>query len=169
MCIANLVLTYGVIRRLREHTTTLSRLTTPGRPGPAILAPGSEVPEFTAVTTEGVRLTRDWLSAESVVAFLSPDCRPCKEQLPLFVSYAAGFPGGRDRLLAVVVGSEENAAEAVGQLGASAHVVVTGDSGTDITRAFSVSGFPAFITVGEDGTVRTSGYTVADLPVATRA
>jgi thiol-disulfide isomerase/thioredoxin len=167
LCLLNLLITSGITRRLREHSAILSRLAAggtgdPDGQGPELPRPGSVVAEFRTVSTHGVQLTRDTLPTNSVVGFFSPDCAPCREQLPLFVTYAADRPGESDRFFAVVAGNGDKVAEAVAQFGDSAHVV-TGHAGTEISRAFSVGVYPTFVVLGANGAIRASFHRVAEL------
>ncbi|GAB3141508.1 hypothetical protein GCM10027290_14370 [Micromonospora sonneratiae] len=156
----NLLLTFGVIRRLREHTEQLSEL----RHGSdIILRAGATVGEFVADTTDGTQVSLDLLTGRTVVSFFSPHCAPCKERMPEFIRYAGTVPGGRAQVLAVVVGTPEDAAESVAALTPVARVVVEPDGGA-VSRAFAINGFPALCLVDEGGTVLASGSTLDDLP-----
>ncbi|MEV4868065.1 TlpA disulfide reductase family protein [Streptomyces syringium] len=150
LCTLDLILTLGVIKRLREHTALLSEVSgnLPGRP--PVLAVGAEIGEFTAVTVDGEVLTRASLAGDTLVAFFSPNCEPCQEMLPKFVAHARAAGGGRDRVLAVVVGATDRAAGQVAELSPVARVVVEG-SDTALTSAFEIKGFPALFTVAPNG------------------
>ncbi|MER5783999.1 TlpA disulfide reductase family protein [Streptomyces mobaraensis] len=133
---------FGVIRRLREHTALLSR-----RPdeylGPAV---GAEIGEFSATTVDGVTVSRAHLKGETLVAFFAHDCSPCHRELPNFVEYAGTHPGGRERVLAVVAGNAEEAADFLTALGPVAEVVLSERDG-QLTRAFGVEAFPTLLKV----------------------
>lgn len=165
----NLLFTVGVVRRLREHTTELASLRAgvTARPVPAddVAFPvGMPAGEFAAATLDGEPVTLAGLGDRPLVGFFSPHCQPCKEQLPAFVKYAAARPGGRDAVLAVIVGTEDEARETAERLRPVATVVVEPDVGP-IQQAFGVTGFPAFVLV-EDDRVAASDYVF--LPVADR-
>jgi hypothetical protein len=151
--VVNLLLMYGVIRRLRVHSDLLAQR---GGGAPDIIAgAGSAVGAFTASTVGGTVLNGDDLVPGTLVGFFSPGCSACVEKVPLFVD-AAARAGGQDRALAVVVGSEDGAAEYVSSLSPKATVVVE-SHGSAIERAFAVRGYPAFALVGAAGTVTVSG------------
>jgi thiol-disulfide isomerase/thioredoxin len=154
LCLLNLVLTYGVIRRLREHTELLAQRSA-GVPD-AIAGAGSTVGTFTATTVDGDELAADDLEPGTLVGFFSPGCGACVEQLPKFVDAAAAHPGGQARVLAVVVGAEEDAAEQVALLSPKARVVVA-PFGAEIEKAFAVKGYPGFALVGDARVVAVSG------------
>jgi thiol-disulfide isomerase/thioredoxin len=154
LCVLNLLLTYGVIRRLREHTELLAQ-----RPAdlPDIVAgAGSTVGRYTATTVDGDALVADDLATGTLVGFFSPGCGACVEQLPRFVDAAAAHPGGQDRVLAVVVGGEEDVAEQVAALSPKARVVVA-EHGSEIEKAFGVTGYPGYALIGAARVVMVSG------------
>ncbi|MFI1890709.1 TlpA family protein disulfide reductase [Streptomyces jumonjinensis] len=146
LCILDLILTVGVIKRLREHSEQLARL---GRGPLAALTEGDEVPAFETTTTEGDRLSRDELADGTVVAFFTPDCAACQEKKPMFLEYARTAPGGPSEVVAVVVGQPEETAAYAAELAPVAQVV-TEDMGGPMSLAFAVLGFPAVLQVARD-------------------
>lgn len=147
LCALDLILTLGVIKRLREHTDLLANS---GGMGAPALAAGEEVGAFTATTMDGEPLTGEQLAEDTLVAFFSPTCGPCKETMPKFVQYAPTVPGGRDRVLAVVVGEPDEAAGPVGALSPVARVVVENVDGA-LGEAFKVKAYPTVLKVGRGG------------------
>jgi hypothetical protein len=158
LCLLNLLLTFGVIRRLRVHTDLLSRRGGGEQPT-VMLGTGELVAEFETSTVDGRVLSRDRLSGSTLVAFFSPHCQACVEQLPRFVDRAAAVPGGREQVVAVLVGGEAETREQRERLEPVAQIVMDTPSGV-VPRAFSVVGFPAFALLEPDGTVSASGYDV---------
>ncbi len=167
--LVNLVLTLGVIRRLREHTELLSRRTQGPTPDEltSMLTRGETPAEFAATAEDGGVVTNENVAEHSLVAFMSTGCDACHQQLPQFVSYAEEFAGGRDATVVVVVGTGEVADEMIATLQPLARVVREEHEGP-ITKAFGVIGFPAYAVL-DGGTVRASGYRVDQLPAATHA
>ncbi|NUW32905.1 redoxin domain-containing protein [Nonomuraea sp. SMC257] len=167
LALANLLFTFGVVRRLREHTAELADLRS-GRLGvggtDVALPAGATVGHFEAAEVGGRSVTLTEMGERPLVGFFSPHCGPCKERLPLFAEHAATRPGGPAEVLAVVVGTPDDTAEVVEQLLPVATVVVEPDQGP-LQRAFGVSGFPAFVLV-EGGVVGASGFDFE--PVASR-
>lgn len=160
LTLVNVLFTLGVVRRLREHTAELAALRsgrTAGSDSDALALPaGSPVAAFAAESVDGRPVTIDALGDRLLVGFLSPHCAPCKERLAGFVEYAATRPAGRDAVLAVVIGTPEEAAGTVAQLRDVATVVVETDGGP-VQQAFAVTGFPAFLLV-QDGVVEASDF-----------
>lgn len=153
--VINLALIFGVIRRQREHTELLSR-NLAGEPATrGVLPPGKRPSTFSATTVDGEPVAAQGLA---LVGFLAQGCRQCRAQLPLFVRAAQATPGGRSKVLAVVVGGPEvarpddSAVSHLAQLREIAQVVVEQRDGP-IATAFQVEGFPAFCRLDADGTV----------------
>jgi thiol-disulfide isomerase/thioredoxin len=146
LCALDLILTLGVIRRLREHSAELNRVSR--GPMPSITR-GEAVTAFETVTTDGDRLSREQLVDDTVVAFFAPDCKVCREKMPKFLEYARTLPGGRRQVLAVVVGEEDECATYATMLAPVAQVVVE-EQGGPLSLAFAVIGFPALLQVARD-------------------
>ena len=82
------------------------------------------------------------------------------------LKYAREHPGGRDRVLAAVLGPDEEAATSyVADLIGVARVV-RGTEGDPLPTAFGVRGFPAFALVGTDGVVKASGTDLGEVSAA---
>jgi peroxiredoxin len=170
----NLLLTIGVVRRLREQTTELAELRDRAPTGCAetSLPVGATVAPFEAATADAHTVSLASFGERPLVGFFSPSCKPCRERLPGFVQHAGSRPGGRDAVLAVVAGTPEASADYVEQLRAVATVVVEPDQGP-VQKAFGVTGFPSFLLV-RDGEVDATDYDLApiverDVPAAATA
>ena len=151
----NLVLILGIIRRLREHTALLSRSSGGGADG--VLAAGETVADFAVRTASGELLSRDRIGRDAVVAFFSPNCRPCRERMPEFAAYAKGLAGGDTPVVAAVTGDESEGAELIAGLRPVADVVV-GEEAVRLATAFGVQGYPSFYLMEENGRVAASGH-----------
>jgi len=169
LCLVNLVLVLGILRRLREHAERLDEHHSGhgGQRDEPMASVDSTVQEFTAVAADGTALSRGWLDGVVLVGFFSLSCKPCRDFLPRFVEAASRHPGGRARTLAVVVGaSDEAAAPFVAALRPVATLIREGEQGPTM-NAFGVRGFPAFALVEEQGRIRASAFDVESLPAVT--
>jgi thiol-disulfide isomerase/thioredoxin len=159
VCLLNLLLTFGIIRRLRGQSG--------GHPNPAedlILPEGAVVPEFTARTTVGGAVSRSTVSG-GVIAFFSPGCGACEEQLPRFTDLARRLAGDEDRpVLAVLHGTEQETQEHLAALSPVAEVVVEETNGS-VGTAFAVTGYPAFALIDTDGKITAASVAVNRLPL----
>jgi hypothetical protein len=167
VAVLNLMLTVGVIRRLRTHTERLAALPAAGGfQADVAISAGERAGEFAATTTDGEPVSRDLLSGQTLVGVLSPECGACKERLPEFVSRAATFPGGRGQVLAVLAGEPSAVEEYRRQLAPVARVVIERAVDGPIAKALKVQGFPAFVLLDSTGTALDGGFDLDQLPVA---
>lgn len=163
--LVNLVLTLAMIRRLREQSG-LIRMSIEGatNPEPMMLTAGERVGSFTATTTTGDPVDRGDLRGPTLVGFLSPTCPMCLESLPGFVDRARAVPGGRDHVLAVLVGEQDEVTSLREALEPVAQVVVEYVAGP-VATAFGVIGFPALALLADDEVVA-SHFALERLPDA---
>jgi len=168
----NLLFTFGVVRRLRDHTKLLDMLYdivgAGGQGGsPGNFPPkGERVGDFAATAVDGTPVSRDVLADATVVAFMSPGCPGCQEQLPELLAWAKNQD--RERVLVVVDARSEAPDGLVGKLLPVARVIVEDDR-TPVADAFQVRSVPAFCVVGAGGEMRSVVARVSRLPVAERA
>ena len=159
LCLLDLLLTFGVIRRLREHTALLSGLA--GPPPVLGLETGKSPGAFSAVATSGEVVTdaaRLWM-----VGFFSSSCSACPERVLPFVEYVSNHRLGRDSVLAVIEGGDDEPVPYLDQLAEVALVCVE-PAGGEVARAFEVNGFPLFFLLDADSVVAVSGYDPSMLP-----
>ncbi|MET8996266.1 TlpA disulfide reductase family protein [Amycolatopsis sp. NPDC004169] len=150
VCLLNLLLTVGILRRMRAQPTAQAE-------PPFALRPGSAVGEFAVTTTDGEPLTL--ASLEGTVAFFSADCAACHETLPDFLAYARAQ--GRDNVFAIFGGDEPETVRALAEV---AHVVTAELDGGPVAAAFRNTWTPALYVVSGGKVVATAGR-VRELPV----
>ena len=161
LVVVDLVLTLGVVRRLREHSALISQaLEGTGQVADFMLPAGSRLPELRATTVDGAAAPA---AGPLLIGFFSPGCKACVQRLPGFVEYAKGFDGA---VLGVAVGAAADVDDIVGTLAPVADVVIEPPDGP-LSTALQVKGMPAMATVGPDGVVVASGYEPAALPSLT--
>lgn len=158
LCLLDLLLTFGVIRRLREQTEMLARRSS-GQQAPGLSA-GQAPGPFSAVTTTGEPVSD--AASLRLVAFFST-CPICPERVPPFAAYIRDHRVSRDSVLAVSVGSGSDPQPYLAELAPLAQICVEPEDGA-IRRAFEVTGFPWFFLLDADGVVIASGYDPASLP-----
>lgn len=160
LCLLDLLLTFGVIRRLREHNALLSTAGL-GAPEPVGLSAGELPAAFSSVTTDGE--TVSGTSGLRIVAFFSSRCSVCPEKAPPFADYLNAHGIRRDSVLAVSVGPGDVPAPYLCGLTGAAKICVEEEDG-NIAGAFKVSAYPAFVLLDADGAVAMSGHDPAALP-----
>ena len=150
----NLVLVFGVIRRLRVHTSQLEQLIKAGpRPEPMI-GVGKRPAPFAVSPLNGAPMTEVDLAAGAIVAFFSTTCKSCEEWLPKFVEAAASTRAQRLVIVAADNPAEPKVAAMVETLRPVATVAVEPEKGP-VATAFQVTGFPAMCRLDAAGRVET--------------
>lgn len=159
LCLLDLLLTFGVIRRLREHTGLLSAQ---GSTVPVLgLEAGKSPGAFSAVTTAGETVTD--AAQLRLVAFLSSSCSACPERVPSLVAYLSNYRLGRDSVLAVIQDAHDEPVPYLDQL-AEVALVCLEPAGGKVSTAFQVNGYPLFFLLDADGVVARSTYDPTMLP-----
>ncbi|MEU9254782.1 TlpA disulfide reductase family protein [Streptomyces sp. NPDC048270] len=143
----DLLLTVGVIKRLRDHANLISAKV--NEEAPAGLDIGAEVGDFSVTSADDEELTLADIEGDTLVAFFSPNCTPCKEKLPLFTEYARHFPGGPRRVLAVIAGGAEGGGRFAEALRPVARVVREDYNG-EVGAAFQAKAYPTLLLVGRE-------------------
>ncbi|MFE0529547.1 hypothetical protein ACFW0V_18300 [Micromonospora parva] len=141
----NFLLTFGVLKRLREHTALLSNEAGVS----AELGIADPVGDFAAVDIDGVPVRRELLRTETFVAFVSTSCDSCREKLPELIEHARRVPGGREQVLAVVAAGADDADAFAERLAPVARVVVE-PKGGPLSNAFRAFTYPTMMWVGPD-------------------
>ncbi|MER5623454.1 hypothetical protein [Streptosporangium sp. NPDC002544] len=141
LCVFDLLLTFAVLRRLREHTAELARLAggtrfAPYDPGVLV---GRTLP-WTDTDTDGVDRPR-------LVAFFDVNCDACHEHAPQFAVTARA-----QAAMAVISGAGPRADDLV-QMVADVSSVITAERADSLVKAVGVEAFPTFLRVGPDGTI----------------
>ncbi|NEA35961.1 redoxin domain-containing protein [Streptomyces sp. SID13031] len=162
----DLLLTLGLVKRVRTHAEVLDKLVN-ARPGPQLepgrLPPGTVVGEFAATTSDGLEVSRASFTDGAVLGFFSTWCETCAEQLPGFLAFAE--PLGRERVLAVVHGGEDQLPGLIAKLSKVAQVVVEPDNGP-IAKAVGVDAMPTMAVIDKHWRVTSSGYQADSLASA---
>lgn len=159
LCLVDLLLTFGVIRRLREHTTLLS--SRGGETTVMSLIAGETPGPFAAVTTDGKQTTGP--AGFRVAAFFSSSCSICPRRVPAFVDYLRANHVAHDAVLAVILAGADESVPYLDRLAEVARVCVQSADG-ELASAFKVVGYPAFCLLDVDGAVQAISYDPAELP-----
>lgn len=161
LCLLNLLLTFGVVRRLREHTELLGR--GGGIPDVPVLGlmAGERVAAFSAFTRSGELLTGT--GGLRVAGFFSSGCSACPEQVGPFTEYLADNRVPRDSVLSVVLAADDDLPSYADRLGDAGRVCVARPD-SEVVTAFKVSGFPAFALLDDTGALIAASFSPARLP-----
>jgi hypothetical protein len=164
LCLVDLLLTFGVVRRLREHAALLAGIQSSAVPGSG-LSDGDKPEPFTATDAEGIAVHGP--AGLGVVAFFSTTCPVCPLRAPAFVEYVRAHHPARDPVLAVITGDAGASVPYLADLMKVARVCFE-PAGGPVSQGFALKAVPAFFVLDEDGTVLTSHHDPAALPVPAR-
>jgi len=160
LCLADLLLTFGVIRRLRNHSELLAGYQAAESAIVGLRAGGIPEP-FSAVTTDGVVVNVS--SGIRLAAFFSSSCSACPERVPAFLEYARENRLDKAAVLAVMTGRTDQPAGYLPRLAGVAQICLEAEQGP-VAAAFKVIGFPAFFVLDGNGVVLGSGFDPSALP-----
>jgi hypothetical protein len=162
MTLFNLLLSLGLVRRIRQYGDLLAERQSPATAAPQLMhAVGSQISPFESATVDGDPVV---LAGRTIVAFFSPTCGGCEKAIGDFVPYAAEVSGGASQVLAVVAGrGGETADRFVSMLSSVARVVREPENGP-ASRAFGVSAVPVFGVLNDANTLEITGFRVDQLP-----
>jgi thiol-disulfide isomerase/thioredoxin len=170
LCIVDLLLTFAVLRRLREHTEHLGRLSGAGDASTGIdrdKLVGRELPEFAATTAAGTVVSRGSVAGEvELVGIFAPGCSPCHAQAPLFAEKAGGMAAGK--ALALVAGSGSDADDLVQIFGAVSDVVLAPES-VKVVNGLNIGVFPTFLRLDAAGAIVDAAVSVHGLAELSRS
>ena len=164
LCLVDLLLTFGVIRRLRQHTELLSSR---GSDVEVLGLHAGDVPAaFTALATDGRQLTGP--AGIRLAAFFSSTCSVCPRRVPDFTKYVRANQVAPGEVLAVVLAGAGESVPYIDRLAEVASVSVQSPDG-ELATAFGVLGYPAFCVLDAEGTVQAVSFDPALLPALVHA
>ncbi|GAA0941974.1 TlpA family protein disulfide reductase [Virgisporangium aurantiacum] len=170
LCIVDLLLTFAVLRRLREHTDQLGRLSGAGGASTGVdrdRLMGRELPEFSATTVEGTAVSRESMTGEvELIGIFSPGCAPCHTQAPLFTEQAGRMAAGKT--LALVAGSGSETEDLVQILKGATHVVLAPETMT-VIKGLGIGAFPTFLRLDPGGAIVDAAVSVQGLAEFSRS
>src|SRR5262245_50989604 len=92
LALLNLLLTLGMMRRLREQAELISARGSGGGIDEGVMPAGSTIGEFITSAVDDRAVTSLDLSEDTMVGFFSPQCQPCRERVPEFISLLESVP-----------------------------------------------------------------------------
>lgn len=165
LVLLNILLSWGIIRRMREFDRRIASVATAGLPMMSGLEPGTAAPDFSVGTPAGDTVTRaQLLQGETVLAFFSPTCDACVEHLPQVRRYATDTRPADTRLVAVVDGEPAEGRTFIENLEGVASVTFADPAANPIVRDYQVGAFPSYYVIAADGRVRALHHRVEELP-----
>jgi len=154
LCLLNLLLTLALLGRVADYARRSPSTTSTHV---SLLPPGTPTPSFDVTSEDGRPVSQEDLKgAPSLVAFLSPSCAPCHEQIPSLLSYIQEKALSRAHVLGVLQGDRTAAADMLKALAPVATIVFDGDHNA-LANTFEAWTVPAFYALDVDARVTYSG------------
>ena len=164
----NLLLTFGVLRRLRELQDR-----TPQGPITPPLQTGIRAPAFVAHDISGARFSERDLAGGGVLAFLATDCDGCHQQiptlqvslasvsnLPVVVVVATAMHGEVDTERSVELMSRVKVPEYTRKVAAIEPL------DGNLQAAYQVTDFPTYIIIDDGGIIRATTHDASRVGIA---
>lgn len=166
LCLIDMLLTFAVLRRLREHTARLAEIpdfTMNSGPEYAAKFAGRPLPAFSARAIDGAEVSTPSLTGRpGLVAVFSAGCGPCRDQYPVFADWAGVADANA---MALVTGPDgREAAEMTGRL-AGVSVVVAGAEADTLADTLGVTVFPTFLQLDDAGVVVKAETNLSMMPI----
>jgi thiol-disulfide isomerase/thioredoxin/outer membrane lipoprotein-sorting protein len=127
-------------------------------PSPPSKLLGKPAPEFSFITVDGAKVTREEIKDKVVVLdFWFTQCTPCQQSFPLMNKVYQQFKNS-DKVMFLAVNADDSTLtnQAVGQTMKEwgSELPLARDPNQDIRKAFDVTGMPTLFVIGPDGTVQ---------------
>jgi thiol-disulfide isomerase/thioredoxin len=110
---------------------------------------------------------QDFDSLRTVFLFVSPNCGPCRQQLPEYVRLAAGAVASGIEFVFVCESDAGQCEQLVREFGLAGRVLVAPRPASPFAREWNVYATPHFVAV-EDGVVLDSGVPTGRMPAWSR-
>lgn len=150
LVVGNLLLTWGMVRRLRSVQEQVEGIFGPSENG---LGPGDEAPDFVGQSLNGDTVTRDSiLRSETVLAFFSPSCDACEAQLPA-VRQLAVHPDGTPAVVAVIDGVAAESGHLIEGMRGEVQMLFASRAHNDLLKDYQVNVYPSYYVIGSDGRI----------------
>ncbi|QIS15136.1 redoxin domain-containing protein [Nocardia arthritidis] len=161
----NLLVTYGLVRRIRVHSDLLEELV--GATTARALPVGTPIPAFTTHAIDGSRLADTDLRHPAAIALFAVDCPHCRTNLPDFIAYIQGAGYARDHVLAMVT-TRDATDPMVEMLTPTTTLVCEPNSEGAVATAFGIQAYPTFYLTDDNGVITAATHAVRQLPNTTK-
>lgn len=149
----NVLLTLGLARRIRSAFPRMESLKV-----------GQKAPDFSAQTLQGKPITlNEYKGRAAAFIFVSPDCKPCREELPKLRNLMPSFKQSGIELVLVSDGDEEKTRSLVDGSADGLSVLVAPREHNPLFSDYKAMGTPSFCLIDANGKVQAAGIGVSEL------
>lgn len=151
--IFNLILTLGLIRRVRQITNAPDFGNFPS------LKIGTPAPDFHAETVEGQSVNlAEYAHQSTAFIFVSTECTPCIENIPFFHRIEPQAKRHDIKIVLVVLASKSETQIFVEKHQITLPVLIAPKDDNDFSEKYMAVGTPFFCLIDKDGKVEATGF-----------
>lgn len=159
LVLLNLLLTLGLARRMRAVFPPMESLKV-----------GQPAPDFTAQTLNGETVTLATYAWRPVAfVFVSPDCKPCREELPRLEGLRPKAEQSGVELVLVSDADEDRTQLLADEAKVTLPILVAPRGSNSFFRDYRVNGTPSYCLIDARGKVRSAGMGLFELEQAGEA
>jgi hypothetical protein len=160
LLLVDLVLTFAIIRRLRETEAKLIEMNTPPESG---LEVGARMPEF--ATTDGTLSHADLADAPALIGFFSAGCRHCPAQAEQLADRAEELNTQGVRVVSVL-SLGDGAVDELSPTLRKAGLLVSESEPNPVAAVFQEAATPSFVFFGDDGRLLARGHDLGEVLIS---
>ncbi|NUQ84742.1 MAG: TlpA family protein disulfide reductase [Anaerolineales bacterium] len=125
---------------------------------------GQKAPDFSALTLQGKTVTlADYAGHAAAFVFVSPDCKPCREELPRLRELLPNARGFGTELVLVSDGDEEKTRPLMDGLGDGLSVLLAPREHNPFFSDYKAIGTPSYCLIDTNGKVQAAGIGMIEL------
>lgn len=151
----NLVLTLALIRRFNQ-----APMETHYSHAVNMLPVGSKSPDFAVKALDGtVFNTESFQNKERIMVFVSPDCKPCDEQMPTLEQFYSNVRSlDNVTMIVISLGDEEATRQYVQERNLNLPMYVAEHGNNSLHEKYKIPGTPSFYIIRKDGNIEAGGF-----------
>lgn len=157
LLLVDLVLTFAIIRRLRETETKLIEMNTPPEAG---LPVGARMPDFAAA--DGTLSSAELAGGPALIGFFSAGCRHCPAQAEHLADRAEDLNTQGVRVVSVLSVGDGATDELSPTLRKAGHLITESEPSAVAVR-FQEAATPSFLLFGDDGRLLSRGHDLGEV------
>ncbi|HEX8600791.1 MAG TPA: redoxin domain-containing protein [Chloroflexia bacterium] len=147
----NLLLTLALVRKVNASAEER-------KPAPLGLKVGDKAPDFVAQTLTGGTVTLSQFAGRpTAFLFIQPDCQPCREGLPEYISLHATARDAGAELVLVSIASAEYTREFVDENQVGLPVLVAHRNDSSFAEDYKMRGTPSYTYIDAQGRIESVG------------
>ncbi len=159
--IFNLLVTFALVKKINQFSYPDKQLD--------LLENGQTAPDFTAETLDGNKVGLNDYKDELALVFVSPNCSPCKDEMPrLDALYPKARRAGVE-LSIVSLADADSTRSYIRELGFKAPVLVAPRGQNSLSEHYKVPGTPSYYVIDKNHKIKSGGFLDDKWQILTRS